>query len=172
MLTMDVFYALPVGPVWLWRSPRDGGGIGTAFCHLTLVFIPPMMPASPDRDELKVRALDYIDAARATGAGTIKIIRYHVLAVFWGRWFSTRPSSGQRQHVFWLRACPFSGRRPSAGALLGLMLSSCGIDLVLPFVLRLPGSASLCHRDHLQPGQRLVAGREWIPISYCHQRCA
>ena len=78
MRTMDVFYAFPSVLLAVAIAGAMGGGIGNGMLALTLVFIPPMCRVA-ETATTQVRALDYIEAARATGAGTIKIIRYHVL---------------------------------------------------------------------------------------------
>src|SRR5262249_47085568 len=78
MRTMDVFYAFPSVLLAVAIAGAMGGGMLNGMMALTLVFIPPMCRVA-ETATTQVRALDYIEAARATGAGTIKIIRYHVL---------------------------------------------------------------------------------------------
>src|SRR5260370_20937535 len=78
MRTMDVFYAFPSVLLAVAIAGAMGGGIGNGMLALTLVFTPPMCRVA-ETATTQVRALDYIEAARASGAGTAAIIRYHVL---------------------------------------------------------------------------------------------
>lgn len=45
---------------------------------LTITFIPPIVRIS-ETVTAQVRSLDFVDAARTSGAGTLTIIRFHVL---------------------------------------------------------------------------------------------
>jgi peptide/nickel transport system permease protein len=56
-----------------------GAGIVNAIISLTLVFIPPLARVS-ESVTTQVRNLDYVDAARASGADSLTIIRVHVLS--------------------------------------------------------------------------------------------
>jgi peptide/nickel transport system permease protein len=55
-----------------------GAGIGNGMLSLTIVFIPPIARIA-ESVTTGVRGLDYVDAARASGAGNSTIIRVHVL---------------------------------------------------------------------------------------------
>jgi peptide/nickel transport system permease protein len=55
-----------------------GAGLTNALVSITLVFIPPIARVA-ESVTTQVRSLDYIDAARASGAGAFTIIRVHVL---------------------------------------------------------------------------------------------
>jgi peptide/nickel transport system permease protein len=55
-----------------------GPGIYNAITALTIVFIPPMIRVS-ESVTTSVRNLEFVDAARATGAGAFRIMRMHVL---------------------------------------------------------------------------------------------
>jgi peptide/nickel transport system permease protein len=55
-----------------------GTGIFNAILALTIVFIPQMIRVS-EAVTTGVRNLDYVEAARATGAGRMTIVRVHVL---------------------------------------------------------------------------------------------
>jgi peptide/nickel transport system permease protein len=55
-----------------------GTGIFNAILALTVVFIPQMVRVS-EAVTTGVRNLDYVEAARATGAGRMTIVRVHVL---------------------------------------------------------------------------------------------
>ncbi len=78
MRTMDVFYAFPSVLLAVAISGAMGGGMANGMAALALVFIPAMCRVA-ETATAQVRSLDYIEAARATGAGTLTIVRYHVL---------------------------------------------------------------------------------------------
>ena len=79
MRTMDVFYAFPSVLLAVAIAGAMGGGMANGMLALTLVFIPPMCRVA-ETATTQVRALDFIEAARASGARTMTIIRYHVLS--------------------------------------------------------------------------------------------
>ena len=78
MRTMDVFYAFPSVLLAVAIAGAMGGGMANGMLALTLVFIPPMCRVA-ETATTQVRALDFIEAARASGAHAMTIIRYHVL---------------------------------------------------------------------------------------------
>jgi peptide/nickel transport system permease protein len=78
MRTMDVFYAFPSILLAVAISGAMGGGMINGIISLSLVFTPAMCRVA-ETATAQVRNLDYIEAARASGAGTLTIIRYHVL---------------------------------------------------------------------------------------------
>jgi peptide/nickel transport system permease protein len=78
MRTMDVFYAFPSVLLAVAISGAMGGGMVNGMTALALVFIPAMCRIA-ETATAQVRSLDFIEAARATGAGTFTIVRYHVL---------------------------------------------------------------------------------------------
>src|SRR5438874_9992027 len=78
MRTMDVFYAFPSVLLAVAIAGAMGGRIRNGTLALTLVFIPPMCRVA-ETATTQVRALDFIEAARASGAGTMTIVRHHVL---------------------------------------------------------------------------------------------
>jgi peptide/nickel transport system permease protein len=78
MRTMDVFYAFPSILLAVAISGAMGGGIANGTVALTLVFIPAMCRVA-ETATTQLRGLDFIEAARASGAGSVTIIRYHVL---------------------------------------------------------------------------------------------
>ena len=79
MRTMDVFYAFPSILLAVAISGAMGGGITNGILSLSLVFIPAMCRVA-ETVTSQVRGLDYIEAARASGAGTLTIIFHHVLS--------------------------------------------------------------------------------------------
>jgi len=78
MRTMDVFYAFPSVLLAVAISGAMGGGIGNGMLALSLVFTPAICRVA-ETATAQVRNLDFIEAARASGAGTFTIIRHHVL---------------------------------------------------------------------------------------------
>jgi peptide/nickel transport system permease protein len=78
MRTVDVFYAFPSVLLAIAISGALGAGITNSLVSLTIVFIPPILRVS-ESVTTSVRNLDFVDAARASGAGAITIMRVHVL---------------------------------------------------------------------------------------------
>jgi len=78
MRTVDVFYAFPSVLLAVAISGAMGGGFLNGIVALSLVFIPPLCRVS-ESAATQIRGLDFIEAARGTGAGMSLIIRYHVL---------------------------------------------------------------------------------------------
>jgi peptide/nickel transport system permease protein len=78
MRTTDVFYAFPSVLLAVAISGALGAGTVNAILSLTLVFIPPVIRVA-ESVTTGVRNLDFVDAARASGAGAFTIIRVHIL---------------------------------------------------------------------------------------------
>jgi peptide/nickel transport system permease protein len=78
MRTMDVFYAFPSVLLAVAISGTLGGGTVNGLLALTLVFIPAMCRVA-ESATTQVRSLDFVEAARASGAGTFSLILHHVL---------------------------------------------------------------------------------------------
>lgn len=78
MRITDVFYAFPSVLLAVAISGALGAGIVNAILALTLVFIPPIIRVA-ESVTTGVRNLDFVDAARASGAGAFTIVRVHVL---------------------------------------------------------------------------------------------
>lgn len=79
MRLMDVFYAFPSIMLAIAISGALGAGIGNGMLSLTLVFIPPITRVA-ESVTTQVRSFDFVEAARASGAGSWTIIRSHVLS--------------------------------------------------------------------------------------------
>jgi len=141
MRTMDVFYAFPSVLLAVAIAGAMGGGIGNGMLALTMVFIPPMCRVA-ETATTQVRALDYIEAARATGAGTIMVIRYHVLGNVLGPVF-VYASSLVSVSILLASGLSFLGlgvRPPTPD--WGLMLSTLRQSIyVVPIVCAAPGAA-------------------------------
>ena len=78
MRTTDVFYAFPSVLLAVAISGALGAGIGNAILSLSLVFVPQIIRVA-ETVTTGVRSLDYVEAARASGAGTFAVVRVHVL---------------------------------------------------------------------------------------------
>ncbi|MBL8301437.1 MAG: ABC transporter permease [Ideonella sp.] len=78
MRTIDVFYAFPSVLLAIALSGALGAGIVNSLISLTIVFIPPIARVA-ESVTTQVRGRDYVEAARASGAGAFTIVRVHVL---------------------------------------------------------------------------------------------
>jgi peptide/nickel transport system permease protein len=78
MRVTDVFYAFPSVLLAVAVSGAIGAGILNVILSLTFVFIPPIIRVA-ESVTTGVRNLEYVEAARSTGAGPISIIFVHVL---------------------------------------------------------------------------------------------
>ncbi|NOG70324.1 ABC transporter permease [Roseicella sp. DB1501] len=78
MRTTDIFYAFPSVLLAVAISGALGAGIFNAILALTLVFIPQIIRVAESVTQ-GVRSLDFVDAARASGASGFTIVRVHVL---------------------------------------------------------------------------------------------
>lgn len=78
MRTIDVLYAFPSVLLAIALSGALGAGIFNALVSLTIVFIPQIARIA-ESVTTQVRRSDYVDAARASGAGPLTIVRAHVL---------------------------------------------------------------------------------------------
>jgi len=141
MRTMDVFYAFPSVLLAVATAGAMGGGVGNGMLALTLVFTPPMCRVA-ETATTQVRVLDYIEAARASGASTAAIIRYHVLGNVLGPVF-IYASSLVSVSILLASGLSFLGlgvRPPTPD--WGLMLSTLRQSIyVVPVVCAVPGVA-------------------------------
>lgn len=78
MRTLDVFYAFPSVLLAVAISGAMGPGLSNSLIALTIVFIPQIARVA-ESVTTQVARLDYIDAARMSGAGALTIIRVQVL---------------------------------------------------------------------------------------------
>jgi peptide/nickel transport system permease protein len=78
MRTVDVFYAFPSVLLAVALSGALGAGLGNALFSLTVVFIPPIARVA-ESVTTRLRSSDFIEAARASGASALTIVRVHVL---------------------------------------------------------------------------------------------
>ena len=78
MRSIDVFYAFPSVLLAIALSGALGAGIVNAIVALTIVFVPQISRVA-EAVTTQIRSRDYVEAARASGAGAPTIIRVHVL---------------------------------------------------------------------------------------------
>lgn len=78
MRVMDVFYAFPSILLAVAISGAMGGGMLNGMLSLTIVFIPPLCRVA-ETATTQVRGLDFVEAARASGASTLSMIYTHIL---------------------------------------------------------------------------------------------
>lgn len=78
MRGMDVLYAFPSILLAVAICGMLGSGVGNTILALTITFIPPIVRIS-ETVTTQVRNLDFVDAARASGARPMTIIRFHIL---------------------------------------------------------------------------------------------
>jgi len=78
MRTLDVFYAFPSVLLAVAIAGALGPGMSNSLIALTVVFVPQIVRVA-ESVTTQVRGLDYVDAARMSGAGPLSIIRVHVL---------------------------------------------------------------------------------------------
>lgn len=78
MRVLDVFYAFPSVLLAVAISGALGPGMSNSILALTIIFVPQVVRVA-ESVTTQVRKLDYIEAARMSGAGPLSIIRVHVL---------------------------------------------------------------------------------------------
>lgn len=78
MRSTDVVFAFPSVLLAVAIAGALGAGIGNTLLALTIVLVPPIVRIS-EAATTRVRALDFVEAARASGASSLTIIRAHVL---------------------------------------------------------------------------------------------
>lgn len=78
MRTVDVFFAFPSVLLAIAISGALGAGIVNSIVSLTIVFIPQITRVA-ESVTTGVRNMDFVDAARASGAGALTIMRVHIL---------------------------------------------------------------------------------------------
>jgi peptide/nickel transport system permease protein len=78
MRTVDVFYAFPSVLLAIAISGALGAGITNSIVSLTIIFVPQITRVA-ESVTTGVRNRDYVEAARASGANALTIIRVHIL---------------------------------------------------------------------------------------------
>lgn len=78
MRTTDVLFAFPSILLAVAIAGALGAGLANTLLALTIVLVPPLVRVT-ESAVTQVRGLDFIDAARTSGAGAVTIIRVHVI---------------------------------------------------------------------------------------------
>jgi peptide/nickel transport system permease protein len=78
MRTIDVFYAFPSVLLAIAISGALGAGILNSIVSLTIVFVPQITRVA-ESVTTGVRNMDFVEAARASGAAPVTIMRVHML---------------------------------------------------------------------------------------------
>jgi peptide/nickel transport system permease protein len=78
MRTVDVFYAFPSVLLAIAISGALGAGIVNSIVSLTIVFVPQITRVA-ESVTTGVRNMDFVEAARASGANAFTIMRVHIL---------------------------------------------------------------------------------------------
>ncbi|NQW51745.1 MAG: ABC transporter permease [Rhodospirillales bacterium] len=78
MRSMDVLYAFPSILLAVAICGMLGSGIGNTILALTITFIPPLVRIS-ETVTTQVRAFEFVEAARASGARPLSIMHFHIL---------------------------------------------------------------------------------------------
>ena len=79
MRIIDIFYAFPSVLLAIAISGALGAGVGNTIIALSIVFTPPITRIA-ESVTTQVRGWEFMEAARASGAGTCMIICHHMIA--------------------------------------------------------------------------------------------
>jgi len=79
MRTMDIFYAFPAVLLAIAISGALGPGLPNTLISLSIVFIPRVVRIA-ESATVQVKGLEYVAAAKASGASVWQILRHHLLA--------------------------------------------------------------------------------------------
>ena len=140
MRTLDVFYAFPSVLLAVAIAGALGPGMNNSLIALTLVFLPQVVRVA-ESATTQVRHLDYVDAARMSGASAASIIRVHVIPNVFGPVFvyttglvSVCMILGSGLSFLGLGVKP---PEPEWGLMLNTLRSAIYVN---PFVAALPGA--------------------------------
>ncbi len=78
MRSMDVLYAFPSILLAIAITGMLGAGLENTIIALTVTFVPPIARIA-ETMTTQIRAQEFVDAARTSGAGALMIMRYHIL---------------------------------------------------------------------------------------------
>ncbi len=79
MRTMDVFYAFPAVLLAIAISGALGPGLPNTLISLSIVFVPRVVRVA-ESATVQVKGLEYVAAAKVSGASVWQILRHHLLA--------------------------------------------------------------------------------------------
>jgi peptide/nickel transport system permease protein len=78
MRTSDIFYAFPAVLLAIAISGALGPGLTNTLISLSVVFLPRIIRVA-EAATVQTKSLEYVAAARASGAGSAPIVRYHLV---------------------------------------------------------------------------------------------
>jgi len=78
MRTSDIFYAFPAVLLAIAISGALGPGLGNTLISLSVVFLPRVVRVA-EAVTVQTKSLEFVSAARASGAGSWPIVRHHLL---------------------------------------------------------------------------------------------
>jgi peptide/nickel transport system permease protein len=78
MRVSDIFYAFPAVLLAIAISGALGPGLTNTLISLSVVFLPRIIRVA-EAATVQTKSLEYVAAARASGAGSAPIVRYHLL---------------------------------------------------------------------------------------------
>ena len=139
MRTMDVFYAFPSVLLAIGLAGALGAGTRNLLVAITVVLSPSIARVA-ESVTTQARAFDFVEAARASGAGTFTIVRVHVLSNVLGPIliYTTSLISVSIIISAGLSFLGFGVKPPTPE--WGLMLSTLRVSIwVNPYVAVLPG---------------------------------
>ena len=79
MRTMDIFYAFPAVLLAIAISGALGPGLPNTLISLSIVFVPRVVRVA-ESATVQVKGLEYVAAAKASGASVWQVLRHHLLA--------------------------------------------------------------------------------------------
>ena len=169
MRIMDVFYAFPSVLLAISLSGAMGAGTENTLLSLTLVFIPPICRVS-ESVTTQVRGFDFVEAARASGASALTIVRVHVLGNVLGP-ILVYATSLISVAIILAAGLSFLGLgvKPPEPE-WGLMLNTLRQAIYVKPLSRPARRDDLHHLDVLQPDERRPArghGREGLTWTRC-----
>ena len=154
MRLLDVFYAFPSVLLAVAISGALGPGMTNSMIALTVVFLPQIVRVA-ESATTQVRRLDYIDAARTSGAGVFSIVRVHVLGNVLGPVFVYATGLVSVSMIL-ASGLSFLGLgvkppQPEWGLMLNTLRSAIYVE---PVGRGAAGRHDLRHLDGLQPARR------------------
>jgi len=163
MRTVDVFYAFPSVLLAIAISGALGAGIVNSIVSLTIVFVPQITRVAEASPPV-VRNMDFVEAARASGAGPFTIMRVHMLGNVLGSIFVY--ATGLIS-VSMILAAGLSflglGTKPTGAGMGPDAQHAAHRDLCQSMGRRTARRHDLCGIDLLQPAQRRHAQRHGYP---------
>ena len=163
MRTVDVFYAFPSVLLAIAISGALGAGIVNSIVSLTIVFVPQITRVA-ESVTTGVRNMDFVEAARASGAGPFTIMRVHMLGNVLGPIFVYATGLISVSMILAAGLVVPRSRHQTAGAGMGPDAEHAAHrDLRQSVGGGAAGRDDLCGLDLLQPLERRHAQRHGHP---------